>query len=430
LARGIGFDFGTTNSALAVASDDDEVAVIEFATADRTTPSFRSVVFFGREDEGAPLEIEAGPRAIERYLELEERRRLMQSLKSFLASDLFRATQIFEQTHTLEDLIGQIVRPIRKAAEQQHGPLEPPLVVGRPVRFAKAKNQEDELRALKRLEAAMWEAGFPEVIFEYEPVAAAHHYEHTLDHDERVLIADFGGGTSDFSLLDVGPSKRGRARSEADIIGSAGVAVAGDAFDAKIVRNVVAQRLGKGSMRNVFMGGEVPLPNWIYRELERWHHLSFLKSKKTLGFLYEALDGALEPEKIEALIHVVENDQGYALYRSVQAAKTGLSRAEACDFHFDDGVVRIERPIARSEFETWIEPELDALGACVDGLMRDTGVAPEAVDRVFMTGGSAFVPAVRRLYAERFGEAKLTGGGELISVASGLALRARDLART
>ncbi len=430
MARGIGFDFGTTNSALAVADDSDDVAVVEFDSTSGPTPSFRSVVFFGREDESARVEIEAGPRAIERYLELEEGRRLMQSLKSFLASGLFQATQIFERTYTLEDLVGHIVRPIRAAAEARHGRLEPPLVLGRPVRFAKQRKKEDELRALKRLEAAMWEAGFPEVVFEFEPVAAAHHYEHRLDHDERVLIADFGGGTSDFCLLEVGPSRRGRARTAQDIIGSAGVAVAGDAFDAQIVRNVVAERLGKGSLRKVFMGGEVPLPNWIFRELERWHHLSFLRSKKTLGFLYEALEGALEPEKIEALIHVVENDEGYALYRSVQATKSALSDSDTCTFHFDDGSLCIEREVSRHEFEGWIAEELQAVGECVDELLARTGTTPEAVDRVFMTGGSAFVPSVRGLFADRFGEAKLTGGGELISVASGLALRARDLART
>ena len=424
MARGIGFDFGTTNSALAVADESGDVTVAEFEAAGGATPSFRSVVFVGREDEKAPIETHAGPRAIERYLELDEARRLMQSLKSFLASRLFRATQIFELRLTLEDLIGHIVRPIREQAEALFGPLAPPLVVGRPVRFATAKSADDEGRALKRLEAAMWEAGFPEVVFEYEPVAAAHHYEHALDHDERVLIADFGGGTSDFCLIEVGPSRRRQPRTANDIIGAAGVAVAGDAFDAKIVRNVVAERLGKGSLRQVFLGGQVPIPNWIYRELERWH----LRSRKTLGFLHEVAEGALAPDRIEALIHVVENDLGYTLYRAVQAAKTDLSSADACDFHFADAPVEIERRILRSEFETWIEEELRAIGACVDGLMAETGTPAEAVDRVFMTGGSAFVPAVRRLFAERFGEHKLTGGGELISVASGLALRARDLA--
>lgn len=428
MRRGVGFDFGTTNSSLAVANADGDIRVAEFATETGPTPSFRSVLFFGREDERGPLESAAGPRAVERYLELDEQRRLMQSLKSFLASRSFKATQVFGTPMTLEDLIGQIVEPLKREAETQLGPLVPPLVVGRPVEFAQARDPEDATYALSRLEAAMWEAGFPEVVFEYEPVAAAHHYERGLDHDELVLIGDFGGGTSDFCLLPVGPGHRGRPRREGDILGSAGVAVAGDAFDAKIIRNVVAERLGRGSMRQVFMGKRVQIPNWIYGELEAWHHLSFLRSRKTLGFLYEALEGALEPERIQALIHVVENELGYHLYRAVQRTKLTLSQHEESTFLFEDSPVRIEARIQRVDFEAWIAEELDQIAQCVDGLLERSGVDNAAIDRVFLTGGSAFVPAVRRIFLERFGESRLRGGDELVSVASGLALHALDLA--
>jgi hypothetical chaperone protein len=428
MARGVGFDFGTTNSAIAVADGDGDVRVAEFATGSSPTPSFRSVVFFGREDERSPVESAAGPTAIARYLEQDEQRRLMQSLKSFLASRSFKATRVFDSSMTLEDLIGRIIAPLKQEAEQELGPLEPPLVVGRPVEFAAARTPEDASFALSRLEAALWEAGFPEVTFEYEPVAAAHHYERGLDHDELVLIGDFGGGTSDFCLLPVGPSHAGRPRRDGDILGHAGVAVAGDAFDAKIVRHVVAERLGRGSLRQVFMGNEVPMPNWIYRELEAWHHLSFLRSHETLGFLYESLEGSLARDRIEALIHVVENDLGYHLYRAVQQTKLALSDQDETDFVFDEAPVRIEARVRRSEFEAWIEEELGRIAECVEGLLERTGLEPAAVDRVFLTGGSAFVPAVRRIFVDRFGESKLRGGGELISVASGLALRARDLA--
>jgi hypothetical chaperone protein len=428
MVRGVGLDFGTTNSALAVADDRDGVRVAEFAAAGGPTPSFRSVLFFGRDDDAAPVEHAAGPRAIERFLELDEQRRLMQSLKSFLASPLFQGTSVFGRTFGLEELIAHIVRPLREEAERGLGRIGTPLVVGRPVRFASQRDDDDEARALSRLEAALWQAGFPEVRFEFEPVAAAHHYEESLDTDQLVMIADFGGGTSDFSLLRVGPGLRGRRREARDIVGSAGVAVAGDAFDARIVHHVVAERLGRGSTRQVFLGKEVTIPNWIYRDLERWHHLSFLRSRRTLGFLHEALEGAREPEKIEALIHVVENDLGYPLYRAVQDAKTALSDREETVFRFHDPPVAIETTVRRDDFERWIEPDLAEIDACVETLLADTSTRPADVDRVFMTGGSAFVPAVRRLFADRFGADRLTGGGELISVASGLALRARSLA--
>jgi hypothetical chaperone protein len=429
MTRGIGLDFGTTNSSLAIVEDDGTVRVAQFDSSSGPTTSFRSVLFLGRADETAPLETAAGPRAIERYLELDEDRRLMQSLKSFLASRLFRATNVFGRKQTLEDLIAQIVLPLKTEAETKLGRIAPPLVVGRPVRFVHAKDAEDERRALSRLEAAIWQAGFPEVSFEYEPVAAAHHYEQTLDRDELVLIADFGGGTSDFCLLHVGPGMRGRARTADDILGHAGVPVAGDAFDAQIVRHLVASRLGRGSLRQVFMGNVVPIPNWIYLDLERWHQLSFLKSRKTMGFLYEVLEGAQEPEKIEALIHVVENDLGYPLYRAIQQTKTQLSAEPEGRFQFEDPPVRIEATVAREMFEEWIAEELGVIAGCVDELFATTHIAFAEVDRVFMTGGSAFVPAVRQIFLDRFGADRLTGGGELISVASGLALRASSLGK-
>ncbi len=428
MSAGFGLDFGTTNSAMAWASDSGEVRLARFGAAHE--PTFRSVLFFGRDEDEGPVHSAAGPDAIERYLHCEHERRLVQSLKSFLASRLFKSTNVMGRTCTLEDLIGELVRPLRDQSAEQLGAIEGPIVVGRPVRFAKADDEQDDRRAVSRLEAALWEAGLPEPVFEYEPVAAAHHYEQSLDRDELVLIADFGGGTSDFCLLPVGPSHRGRARDADDIIGTAGVAIAGDAFDAKIVRHVIAERLGKGSLHQVFMGNAVPLPNWIYRDLERWHHLSFLKSRKTMGFLLEALDGAQEPEKIEALIHVIEADLGHALYRSVETTKSALSQDETATFVFHDDPVHIEARVERTEFEAWIEDELSGIERCLDGLFAETGTDPSRVDRVFMTGGSSFVPAVRRIFTERFGPEKVRGGEELVSVASGLALRARDLART
>lgn len=426
MAKGIGLDFGTTNSAIAGC---DETGRVHFARfGDDALPMFRSVIFFGREDDDTRVQTAAGPEAIERYLACESERRLIQSLKSFLASRLFKSTNVMGRVCTLEDLIGLLIGPLRDAASAQLGTLEPPIVVGRPVHFAKAETDVDDRRAVAKLEAALWEAGLPEPIFEFEPVAAAHHYEQDLDHDETVLIADFGGGTSDFCLLPVGPSWRGRVREPADILATGGVAIAGDAFDAKIVRHVVAERLGKGSLHQVFLGNAVPMPNWIYRDLERWHHLSFLKSRKTLGFLYEVLDGAREPEKIEALIHVVENDLGHALYRSVEATKSALSHAPEATFSFHEDPVHIETRVAREAFEGWIADEIDAIGLCLDDLLARSRVGDSGVDRVFMTGGSSFVPAVRHIFTDRFGEARVRGGEELVSVASGLALRARDLA--
>jgi len=413
----LGFDFGTTNSAMAVVGADGRP---------RTTPTFRSVLYFDPDERGPdrrPLAV-AGPLAIERYLESDGSGRLIQSLKTYLGSRQFRATGIFGHNYTLEDLIALVVRGLRRLAEEVLGPLAPRVVVGRPVRFAGEETEQDY--ALDRLRAAILAGGFAEVIFEAEPVAAAYHYESSLDHDELVLIADFGGGTSDFCLVRVGPGVRARGRAPSDILGTEGVAVAGDAFDARVIRRLVAPELGLGT-EYVSHGKRMPVPPWLYTHLERWHHLSFLKSRETLKLLDDVTEGALAPERLHAFVHLVTNDLGYRLYRAVERTKVALSRETSTDFAFHDDPIAIDAQVVRDQLEGWIAGELASLAACVDRLLARTGIAPADVDRVFMTGGSSLAPAVRALFIARFGEAKLRGGDELTSVASGLALCARDV---
>lgn len=426
MARGIGLDFGTTNSALALADADRNARVVRFAAPDGDTESFRSILFCGRAEGRPEVESVAGPLAIERYLNIEGERRLLQSLKAFLASRLFTSTNLLGRRTTLQEMISRIVRSLLDEAEGQHGSLQGTLVVGRPVRFARSRQPGDDDFASGRLADALRRAGVSELRFEYEPVAAAYHYEQSLAADELVLIADFGGGTSDFCLLRVGPGVRDRRRRAQDILGTEGVAVAGDAFGAKLVRHVVAPRLGRGSEQQKLFGQPVPVPAWIYRDLERWHHLSFLRSPRTLGVLHDVLRHSLDPEKIAALLHLVENDLGYALYQAVEETKTELSRAPEAWLRFQDPPVAIEERVTREDFESWIAEELAEIAACTDRLLARTGVAPDAVDCVFLTGGSSFVPAVRRIFETRFGADRIRGGDELVSVARGLALRALD----
>ncbi|GAC1354782.1 MAG: Hsp70 family protein [Polyangiales bacterium] len=427
----LGLDFGTTNSALASAGDDG-VTLARFTggeAGDDRSATFRSVVYFDphERERGLPRAF-AGPSAIARYLAGDGSGRLIQSLKSQLASRLFTSTRVFGKTYALESLIAVILRGIRAQAEAQLGPLGRRLVVGRPVRFTHAETDDDDRFAVERLRAALAEAGFDEVVLEYEPVAAAYHYERRLDHDELVLIADFGGGTSDFCLIEVGPSLRS-GRKPRRILGTEGVALAGDAFDGEIVRQVVAPALGMGSLVHLPMDDArtIEVPPWIYQKLRRWHHLSFLKSKETMDLLHELRRRSLEPDRLDALLHVVDHDLGFHMYKAVEHTKIALSRAEVDRFSFRDAPVSIVTDVARGAFEGWIGEELARIAGCVDRLLAKTSVTASAVDRVFMTGGTSLVPAVRGLFAARFGEERLRAGDELTSVALGLALRARDV---
>ena len=257
---------------------------------------------------GDATESAAGPKALEHYLEAEEKGRLIQSLKAYLGDRRFDGTAVFSKRYSLEEMIALIVRHLlidtrgltpmtsRDQIRQGSDPVIPSrVVVGRPVHFSNAQNHEDDEFALGRLREAIAQCGFTEIVFEYEPVAAAYSYEQTLDRDELILIGDFGGGTSDFSVLRVGPTQRRRGRTREDIVGTDGVAVAGDAFDKQIIRKLVAPRLGLGSEYFSPPGKFLPIPSWPYERLERWHHLSFLNTAKNLEMLENLRRSAIIP---------------------------------------------------------------------------------------------------------------------------------------
>jgi hypothetical chaperone protein len=424
----IGIDFGTTNSSLAAADAQGQVTLTTFPWRDALTESFRSLLYLERWKDGARSTIKSwgGPFGIDRYLEADDKGRLIQSLKSFLTSHSLISTEIFGRQFQLEELIARILREIRSAAEAQFGKPIHKAVAGRPVRFVGAESPADDEYAESRLRKAYLKAGFEEVTFELEPVGAACHYESTLDHDELIMIGDFGGGTSDFSLLRVGPSRR---KGVHQVLGNEGVALAGDAFDAKIVRHLVSPALGAGTMLNSH-GKLLPVPNWVYFKLERWHHLSFLRSRETLTMLQSVATQALAPAQIRALLWLVEHDLGYPLHQAVQQVKARLSSENKAEFRFEDGDVELREQVSRARFESWIAEELSAIETGVDQLLKATAANPSDVDKVFLTGGSSFVPAVRRIFTSRFGEAKIETGGEFTSVARGLALRARDMSKS
>jgi hypothetical chaperone protein len=431
----IGIDFGTTNSSIALARANGAVELLSFPTATTATESFRSVLYLEQRKQAGRTQIKGftGPAAIEHYLDAEHKGRLIQSLKSYLTSRTLTGTEVFGRRYTIEDLISRILTDLRLNAERQFGQPILRATVGRPVRFVGAETDEDDAFAVDRLRKAFLHAGFEAVEFEMEPIAAAYAYESTLDHDELILIGDFGGGTSDFSLLHVGPGVRSRGRTAKDLLGNSGLGLAGDSFDARIVRKLVSPALGSNSFeRSYALASDRPAsiipaaPAWIYANLERWHYLSFLKTRNVAEILKSARARAQEPEKIEALINLIEEDLGYQLHQAVQRLKIELSHHDSAEFWFRDGSMDIVATVRRVDFEGWIVDELQSIERCVDSLLTSSNIKPGEVDRVFLTGGTSFVPAVRSIFEERFTAARVRTGNEFTSVARGLALRAAE----
>ena len=429
----IGVDFGTMNSSVARALPDGSVDLLRFANG---AGYARSILYLEQQVEGGgrrTVESFSGGAAIERYLTRQARTgeaqgRLIQSLKSYLPVATLTGTEIFGRRYTLEDLIARMLRDLREAAEAQFGCRITRATVGRPVRFVGAETPEAEALALTRLAGAYQAAGFDEIEFAMEPVAAAFDYEATLTRDELILIGDFGGGTSDFSLVRVGPASRSVAAAKR-VLANAGVGVAGDAFDARLVRHLVSPALGSESMARGLGNKRLPaVPAWIYANLERWHYLSFLRTRAVEEILRAAHTRAVQqeadPEKIAALMTLIDEDLGYQLHAAVQRTKVALSTAERAQFHFGEPGLAMDGEVTRAQFEGWIAPELGAIEGAIDDLLERAQLPAAAVDRVFLTGGTSFVPAVRGIFARRFGAERVTTGEAFTSVARGLALRA------
>jgi hypothetical chaperone protein len=392
-----------------------------------TTRSSRSVLYLQRKvDSRKPAAVWSGPEAIERYLDAdsqddEVQGRLIQSLKSYLSSRTFTGTEIFGRNYRVEDLVAKMLLDLRTRASASLGVEITRAVAGRPVHFVGADVDADNDFAESRLRASFLQAGFTDVTFAMEPVAAAYAYAADVSQPQNVLIGDFGGGTTDFSLLRLGPGER-------TVLGTTGVGLAGDAFDAKIVRYLISPALGADTMGRELNKLLPALPAWIYANLERWHTLSFLRTRNVTELLRTAHKRAVEPEKIALLQAVVEHDLGYRLHQSVQRVKIDLSSAMETEFVLNAETVHLRAPVTRKDFEGWIAPELQRIRVSLDDLLDKTKITAAAVDRIFLTGGTSLVPAVRQVFTDRFGEERVIGGEAFTSVAHGLALMATQQA--
>ncbi|QSQ20421.1 Hsp70 family protein [Pyxidicoccus parkwayensis] len=415
--RACGLDFGTSNTAAAL--PDGTVLPLQPHTSEPRL--FRSVLFFPDDEQ----QIFAGADAIQRYLE-DNTGRFIQSVKSFLHSSSFRATQVKGRTYTIEELVAVLLRRVRDAAGAHMGGPPEAVILGRPAVFT--PDPEADALAQQRLLRAAELAGFQKVEFLIEPIAAALAYEAQLTRDELVLIADFGAGTTDLTLMRLGPSRRGNKDRRADVVGSTGVRIGGDRFDAEIMRHKLLPRFGAGSTYRVrgFSDKRLPIPQHVLAKLLSWHEMSFIREKSTQELLETMLETSDKKAEIQALHDLVMDNLGYRLFRAIEAAKVQLSREEQTTVDFEEARINLHEPITRAEFEAFSQPLLDELSQCTEGLLAKHPEA-QAIDAVFLTGGSSQIPAVRQLYVRRFGEERVRTADAFTSVAEGLGRAAAHL---
>ena len=413
----IGVDFGTTNTVVALGDGSDQARLVAFETPSDPSSTFRSALSFNS-DAGDPTGrvVNVGPWAVKAYLQDPSETRFIQSFKSFAASSSFRETVVLGRRYTFEDLLSEFLLRLRDKAGGALGGGRGRLVVGRPVRFVGATT--DSELAMHRYQSAFERLGFTDILYAYEPVAAAFFFARRLEQDATVLVADFGGGTSDFSIIRF---ERKRGKLAARALGQSGVGIAGDAFDYRIIDNLVSPTLGKGSsyrdINKVLLA-----PNRFYTSFARWEQLALMRSSRDMRDIRALARKSLEPEKIARLVELLDGNHSYPLYQAVSKLKETLSTESSARFVFNAGTIRLEATVERSAFNGWISRELAAIEAAIGEALADAALSPGQIDRVFLTGGSSFVPAVRALFEARFDSAKIATGAELHSIASGLAL--------
>jgi hypothetical chaperone protein len=423
-ARAVGIDFGTTNSVIARASGGGQAELVEFDAPGGTSSVFRSALCFWQ-DEAARggLGHEAGPWAIAEFLDFPQGSRFLQSFKSVAARASFEHANLFEKRLRFEDLGQVFLQHLLTHGEAALGNLPERIVVGRPVRYVGA--QPDPALARRRYDA-MFGLLAREIHYVYEPLGAAYGFAAGLSDPATLLVADFGGGTSDFSIVRVGPP--GAARRCVPL-GSAGIGIAGDRFDSRIMEQLVLPLLGKGGTYSSF-GKLLDIPAGHFADFGDWSRLAMMRNRRTLAQLAQLQRSASDPAAIARMIAVVEGELGYALYETVGRLKRDLSREAHGRFHFEGPGLVIDAEVSRSQFESWIAPDLQRIDETLDAALASAALDASQIDQVFLTGGSSLIPAVRRLFEQRFGPGRIASGNELTSIAHGLALlgEAADLA--
>lgn len=413
----IGIDFGTTNTVVGLAAPDRPTRVVTFDHGDILHDVYRSAICFEKvmEQRGFSVETSGGPWAIEKYFSSPNEVRFILSFKSHVASQLFEKTRVFSKVLEYSDLMAEFIAALKANADVDLDAAGGPVICGRPVAFV-GHSPNDDL-AMARYDDAYRQAGFAEPIYVYEPVGAGYHFASRIETKARVLVADFGGGTSDFSIIEF---ERDAAGLRATPIGYAGVGIAGDTFDYRLINNVVSPHLGKGSHYRSF-GKELEIPADYYTKFAKWHYLAMLKTTQTMRELEEFRRTSSNPKLLSDFIEIIQNDWGFDIYRAVSKTKTELSTQPESRFELKKGTIAIDRVVRRAEFEAWIAEDVATIAETVDALMTRHGLGPGRIDRVFLTGGSSYIPAIRTLFVERFGAEKLAGGGQFSSVAHGLA---------
>ena len=409
-----GIDFGTSNTTVGV-SDGATAQLIPLEGNHRTLPS---AMFFDFEEHG----VHYGRDAIDLYLEGHDGR-FMRALKSILGTALIHEkTYIDQKPVSFTSILGFYFAHLKNRIETELEREISDVVLGRPVRFVDNDDVADA-QAQRTLQAIARAQGFRHIAFQYEPIAAALAYEQHVSGEELVLIADIGGGTSDFSIVRVSPERRGKAQRGGDILANAGIHIGGTDFDRLLSLKCVMPLLGFGSYT---ADRKHTLPTSHYHELATWHRINQLYKKSVMVELRQIRYEAERRDLVDRLIHIVEGRQGHTIAIAVEQAKIELTTRPATTVGLADLADWAQFSFTRQDLDDAIADAIERVLATVRRLLSDAGAQAGDIDTIFLTGGSSMVPALRDGILSLFPGAAVANSDLLGSVGMGLALDARS----
>lgn len=406
-----GLDFGTSNSV---------ISLVDQATGEELfSYNDRSILYF---PEGNDWTYYVGKEAQDKYVEEGMTGRLLKSVKTLLKQDKFLSTWICGKRVRPDELAMFIIKHLKEKAEAFLGAEITQVVLGRPAVFSTDAKQEET--AVKRLLMAAHAAGFKEVNLQLEPIAAAFCYEANLQQAERVLVADFGGGTSDFTIMNLSPQNRLKSDRSADIVGNSGVYIGGDLFDSELMWHKVTPHLGRGTTYQSY-DKEVEVPLAIYHELKRWERSFLLKESK----LRSSFEGYYVHSGKKAVLNnlrvLIDQNYSYSLFKSIEQCKIDLSTLSTVVLNFEKEDLHISDTVELAHFGEMLQPSVDQIEACMLTLFEEAHLTVDQIDTLFVTGGSSFVHPIRTWLYRSFPKEKIRIGDAFSSVAYGLALEQR-----
>jgi hypothetical chaperone protein len=415
-----GIDFGTSNSALAILDTRNNEVVKLF--------SIPSLLFFPEEQNPrAPLKYYVGNEAITQYVAGRMQGRFMKSIKKVLPNKSFIDTKISNKKCKAEDLVSLILKFLKKQADDYLNADIKTAVIGRPVVFDE-KPEKDAL-AQERLSAAARIAGFDTFYFQMEPIGAAFTYERQIEQEELVLVADFGGGTSDFSLMRLHPKAIQQRDRKQDMLAKGGIYIGGDNFDSEMMWHRGTPHFGRGVKEEFEKGKWLDLPLTYYHNICSWEKMNFLDSYKWKENIKKSYFFSGKDYRVHNLLTLIENNLGYLLFKQIEKCKIGLTEADRADFVFEENGIQIKETISIEDFECEIiHKDLQKIEAYLLQFLAQQQLQITDIDTIFMSGGTSYVRPLRNIFTRLFGADEIRSGDNFNSVAYGIAYSYRILA--